>query len=213
MTTKKFADYINKQTKNIDNIMLEPIFDNYIVHRNGKRIGVINDNKLYLLSTDNLKKQFPNAIEENPFGWGYHRLIYIENTEDTEILKQAIITTYNDLYFPKEFVCDIASLFQAYRSYADSITRIYELHITFLRYCYQKDLLKINPLDRENRILHMYYTNNDLTEKGIHVFPDLYMKWLKYTDKDDEKTPERIANVKMLEKYYTKIIQEEGINE
>lgn len=213
MTTKKFADYIYKQTKDVYNIMIEPMFNDYIVHRNGKRIGVIADNKLYLIATDGLKKLFPNANEENPYGWAYHRLIQIENIEDTELLKQAVVTAYNDLYFQKELVLDISYFFKVNRNYPESITKIYNLHTTFLRFCYQKDLLKLNPFDEHGRMLYMHYTNNDLTEKGTKIVPILIRKWLKYTDRNDEKTPEKIVNVKMLEKYYVTILQELGISE
>jgi len=213
MTTKKFASQIEKQCKTITNVSLEPIFSEYIVERNGKRIGILFDNKLYLLSTENLKKMLPNAVEENPFGWGYYRLIHIENTEDIEHLTQAVMTTYDDLYFQKEFVCDISYLIEAYRSYPEIILKTYNLHITFLRFCYEKKLININPLDKCDRIIRMNYTNNDLTEKGTKIFDELHMKWLQYTDKNDEKNEERITNVKMLEKYYSKILQEKGINE
>ena len=213
MTTKKFANQIEKQCKTILNVSLEPIFNEYIVERNGKRIGVLFDNKLYLLSTKNLKRMFPNAIEENPFGWAYYRLIHIENTEDIEHLTQAIMTSYDDLYFQKEFVCDISSLIEAYSTYPDVILDTYNLHITFLRFCYEKKLIKVNPLDKCDRIIRMNYTNNNLTEKGTKILNDLYDDWLNYTNKTDEKSEERNKNVKMLEKYYLKILQKKGINE
>jgi len=208
MTTKKFTDQIRKQCKNIDNISLEPIFENYIVQKDGKRIGVLNDNKLYLLSTQNLKNLLQDATEENPFGWAYYKLIHIENLEDVAKLKELITTVYNDLYFKNEFVCDISSLIQSYSHYPSDMVKIYDYHITFLRFCTEKELLKIKPLDKNSRIIWMNYTNNELTEKGIKIFSDLYDKWLSYNNKNDEKSGERSNNVKMLEKYYLKILQD-----
>lgn len=186
--------------------MVEKMFNDYVLYRNGKRIGVLFDNKLLLVSTENLKKIFPNAIEEKTFDWGYYKLIHIEYNDDFELLEKAIITTYDDLYFQKDFVTDISYLFKVNRRYQDSITKIYNLHITFLRFCYDKGLLKINPLDKQDRILHMNFLNNDLTENGTKIFSELYDKWLVYTDKNDDKTDERIVNTKMLEKYYLGII-------
>lgn len=49
MTTKKYADYIEKQTRAVFNIMLEPIFEEYIIHLNAKKIGVLYQNQCYLL--------------------------------------------------------------------------------------------------------------------------------------------------------------------
>lgn len=186
--------------------MVEKMFNDYVLYRNGKRIGVLFDNKLLLVSTENLKKIFPNAIEEKTFDWGYYKLIHIEYNDDFELLEKAIITTYDDLYFQKDFVTDISYLFKVNRRYQDSITKIYNLHITFLRFCYDKGLLKINPLDKQDRILHMNFLNNDLAENGTKIFSELYDKWLVYTDKNDDKTDERIVNTKMLEKYYLGII-------
>lgn len=186
--------------------MVEKMFNDYVLYRNGKRIGVLFDNKLLLVSTENLKKIFPNAIEEKTFDWGYYKLIHIEYNDDFELLEKAIITTYDDLYFQKDFVTDISYLFKVNRRYQDSITKIYNLHITFLRFCYDKGLLKINPLDKQDRILQINFLNNDLTENGTKIFSELYDKWLVYTDKNDDKTDERIVNTKMLEKYYLGII-------
>ena len=65
MTTKKYADDFYKKTKNIRNIMVEKMFSDYVLYRNGKRIGVLFDNNLLLVSTENLKKIFPNG--KSPF--------------------------------------------------------------------------------------------------------------------------------------------------
>ncbi|MDR2282240.1 MAG: hypothetical protein LBE37_03475 [Sphingobacterium sp.] len=210
MTTKKFAKQFEQLCRTIINISLEPIFGEYIITQHGKRIGVLYENRLYLLSTENLKKMFAGAVEENPFGWAYYRLILIEDIEDIELLKKAIAHVYHDLYYHTEFVTDISYLFKANRSYPDSIVKIYNLHITFLRFCYENKLLKLNPLDKQGRILHLNFENNDLTEMGAEVFHELYHKWLVYTDKNDEKSDERNNNVKMLEKYYSKICKEKG---
>ena len=211
MTTKKFANYLKKQCKSIGNVSFEPIFNEYIVERNEKRVGVLNEDKFYLISTDNLKKLLPNSVEENPFNWAYYKLIHIENTDDVKVLKELVIATYNDLYLQKEFVCDISALIEANRRYSDIVVRIYNLHITFLCFCYEKELLKCKPLDKNERIIRMYFTNNDLTEKGVKMFNDLYFMWLEYTDKGDDETIERINNVKMLEKYYVKVLKEIGL--
>jgi TfoX/Sxy family transcriptional regulator of competence genes len=202
MTTKKYMNDFYKKTKGIENIMVEKMFSDYVLYKNGKRIGVLFENKVLLVSTENSKKIFPDAVEEKTFDWGYYKLIHINYNEDINLLEKAIIATYDDLYFQKENVYDIAALFKSYNGYSNSIKKIYDLHITFLRFCYDKGLLKINPLDKEDRILHMNFTNNDLTEKGNNIFKELSYKWLVYTDKNDDKSNERTINVNTLEKYY-----------
>ena len=41
MTTKKYADFIHKQTKGVYNIMVEQMFSDYVLYKDGKRIGVL----------------------------------------------------------------------------------------------------------------------------------------------------------------------------
>jgi len=50
MTTKKFKEEFRKKIKSIDNLIIEAMFSDYFLYKNGKRIGVISD-------TGNLKKQ------------------------------------------------------------------------------------------------------------------------------------------------------------
>ncbi len=211
MTSKKYATYFKKQCKSIQNISLEPIFGEYIITQHNQRIGVLYQDQFYLLSNSNLKQYLPDSKEVNPFEWAYYRLVLIEDTEDIELLKHLISITYKNLYFQKEYVLDISEIIKAYSVYPDSIQNIYDLYITFLRFSYEKKLLKLNPLDKQNRILHMRFINHDLTELGTQIFSDLNFKWLEYTDKNDTKTPERIVNVKMLEKYYQQLLIQHNI--
>ena len=208
MTTKTFKEEFRKKTKSIANIMIEAMFSDYVLYKNGKRIGVLFDNKLLLVSTENLKKLLPDAPEETSFDWGYYKLAHIEGLENIGLLEQAINVTYNDLYFQQELVADISAMIESYATYTDIMAKIYNHHLTFLRFCYEKKLLKKQPIDKLGRIIRMYYTNNDLTENGIKTVNHLYEKWLNYKDKNDDKSDERAVDIKTLEKYYTKILAE-----
>ncbi|GIJ94527.1 hypothetical protein CAPN002_17450 [Capnocytophaga stomatis] len=209
MTSKKFAKYLEKQCKAIINFSLEPIFEEYIVNVNGKRVGVVYKEKFYVMYApvfDKFKKVMPDAVPVNPFGWAYHNLVEIENLENVEKLKEIVLAVYDDMYFNKEFVADISTYFYSYQNYPDVIKHIYDSHITFLRFCYDKGLLKINWVDGENRILKFYFNNNDLTEDGHKIFHNLYIKWLKYNEKNDERSEIRGKDVKRLEKYYQELM-------
>ena len=61
MTTKKYADFIEKQTRSIINVSAEPIFGEYILRINGKKIGVLYQNQCYLFLTDKGKELLPDA--------------------------------------------------------------------------------------------------------------------------------------------------------
>ena len=108
MTTKKYADYIYKQSKAVYNIRLESIFDEYIVYRNGKRIGFLVDSKLYLIATENLRKLLPNIKVEQQYE--LEGIILIEDTDNIDLLNRYILTVYNDLYFLKDDVFDLSKL-------------------------------------------------------------------------------------------------------
>ncbi|MFK8281085.1 hypothetical protein [Capnocytophaga cynodegmi] len=209
MTTKKFAKYLEKQCKEIINFSLEPIFEEYIARVNGKRIGVVCKEKFYVIyapTFNRFKKIMPDAISVNPFGWGYYNLVEVENLEDTQKLKEIVLAVYDDLYFNDGFVVDISSYFHSYKNYPDVIEKIYNFHITFLKFCYEKELLEINWIDKNDRILKFYFKNEDLTEKGYKIFNTLYMKWLTYNDKNDNRSEIRAKDVKKLEKYYQELI-------
>ena len=64
----------------------------------------------------------------------------------------------------------------------------YDENVVFLRFCFEKELLKKNPLDRQGRILRMVYLNQDLTTAGKYFFPRLMQKFLVFTDRGGENS-------------------------
>ena len=209
MTTKNFAKYIEKQCKGINNFSLEALFGEYVVLVSGKRVGVIYQEKFYVLyapTFENAETVIPDFKAINLFDWKYYSFVEIKNLEDNEKLKNIINYVYHELYFAKDLVIDIGFFFQSFRGYPDRIYKLYQQNITFLRFAYEKELLKVDPLDSEGRIIKLSYTNNDLTPYGQQILHSLYMKWLAYTDKNDADSLKRATNVKQLEKYYKKLI-------
>ena len=212
MTTKNFAKYIEKQCKGINNFSLEALFGEYVVLVSGKRVGVIYQEKFYVLyapTFENAETVIPDFKAINLFDWKYYSFVEIKNLEDNEKLKNIINYVYHELYFAKDLVIDIGFFFQSFRGYPDRIYKLYQQNITFLRFAYEKELLKVDPLDSEGRIIKLSYTNNDLTPYGQQILHSLYMKWLAYTDKNDADSLKRATNVKQLEKYYKKLIDKD----
>ena len=65
---------------------------------------------------------------------------------------------------------------QTYTSIGAAVVEdFYDENVVFLRFCFEKELLKKNPLDRQGRILRMVYLNQDLTKAGKYLFPRLKM--------------------------------------
>lgn len=210
MTTKKFAKYVRKQCRKIAKFSLVPIFEEYIANVNGKRVGIVHKDKFYVIyapTFERFKKVMPDAVPVNPFEWGYYHLVEIENLEDVKNLKEIISAVYDDLYFDDEFVIDIASLFYAYKDFPDLVESTYDLHITFLRFCYEKKLIHTNWIDDKDRILKFYFKNEDLTEDGHKIFLELYEKWITYNNKNDPRAKIRTKDVTKLEKYYQGLIK------
>ena len=79
----------------------------------------------------------------------------------------------------------------------------YDENVVFLRFCFEKELLKKNPLDRKGRILRMVYLNQDLTNIGKNLFPELLDKFLVFTDRKGKTSLET-----MLKRWYTALEKE-----
>ena len=79
----------------------------------------------------------------------------------------------------------------------------YDENVVFLRFCFEKELLKKNPLDRQGRILRMVYLNQDLTTAGKYLFPRLMQKFLVFTDRGGKTSLET-----MLKRWYTQLEKE-----
>ena len=75
--------------------------------------------------------------------------------------------------------------------------------VVFLRFCFEKELLKKNPLDRQGRILRMVYINQDLTNTGKYLFPELLDKFLAFFDRKGKTSLET-----MLKRWYTQLEKE-----
>jgi hypothetical protein len=179
---------------------------NFMMMCNGHFIGGLFDEELYFVYTDvgNKLLNNPEPVYKGYSSNAQHKMLAIP----LEIAKDLLKETYNEKFNGYTFVCDISYHFVVNRSYPEHIVKSYDLFLFFLRFCYEKNLLKLNPIDKKNRILYMNYKIEDLTDKGVIVFNDLMYKWLIYTDRTN-----KIDNIKMLEKYYMTLIQENGLTD
>ena len=221
---KTLAVSKNQQTENMTSIdFLIKIYDlinnqdyritfspakkkNFMMMCNGHFIGGLFDEELYFVYTEvggNLLNN-PEPVYKGYSADAQHKMLSIP----LDIAKDILKATYNEKFDWSNFVCDISYHFTINRSYPEHIVKSYDLFLIFLRFCYEKKLLKLNPIDKNNRILYMNYMNKDLTDNGVIIFNDLIHKWLSYTDRTN-----KIDNLKMLEKYYITILQEKELTE
>jgi len=82
-----------------------------------------------------------------------------------------------------------------------------------IKYSFKKGLLKNTPYNNEEELKeNLIIYQNDLTEKGEIIFNDLMFDWLSYTDNRSGNI-DRKNNIKMLDKYYYKIIKNKNYKE
>ncbi len=177
---------------------------NWMMLCNNHFIGGLFDEDLYFVYTEaaNQRLNSPPAVYKGYSTQAQHKMLLIPIEKAMDLL----VVTYKEKFDWATFVCDISIHFSANRKYPEHIVNTYEMFVVFLRFCYEKKLLAVNPLDKNNRILYMNYKNQDLTDKGKLVFHDLMIVWFTYTDRTN-----KIDNTKMLEKYYLKILQKNQI--
>ena len=187
MTTKKFAKYLEKQCKEIINFSLEPLFGEYVVLVSGKRVGVIYQEKLYVLyapTFENVEEMIPDFETVNLFSWAYLSFIEIKDIEDKEKLQDIINYVYHELYFAKDIVIDIGFLFQSFRGYPDRIYKLYQEHITFLHFAYEKNKIVLDfakpPRSFKTRNLKL---ENETFKNVIIGWHDKYFRVVLELDK------------------------------
>lgn len=77
-----------------------------------------------------------------------------------------------------------------------------------LKFSFEKRLLKKYPFDVKGElIVDSDVTLDNLTPFGLILFDELVDKWLGYTDNEEGKI-DRKSNIKMLDKYYNKLVSE-----
>ena len=196
MTTKKYANYIEKQTRAIYNIMLEPIFDEFIIHLDGKKIGVLYQNQCYLLLTDKGKELLPDAQVCRPYKnpQGEKDFILVENTDNEELLSLLFKETYNELHAWQDLMCDFSYHFAVNRRYMEHIERLYDEFVVLLSFYWDNGFLKNRPVDTKGRIIKLEFRRNDLTPDGEKFFMPFFMKFISYTDRTQKTPSEKLIN-------------------
>ena len=190
MTTKKYADFIEKQTRSIINVSAEPIFGEYILRINGKKIGVLYQNQCYLFLTDKGKELLPDAKVCRPYKNppGEKDFILVEDTANKELLCSLFEATYKELYAQQELMDDFSYIFTVNRSYMEHIEKLYDDISILLSCCWENGFLRERPIDTKGRIIKLEFRRKDLTPEGEIFYVPFVEKFITYTDRT-QKTP------------------------
>ena len=80
------------------------------------------------------------------------------------------------------------------------------IFLNLLQFACDKKLLKIHPFNEKGKlIINTSIYEDDLTPFGEIIFNDLMYDWLYYADNKSGKI-DRKSNIKMLDKYYNKLV-------
>jgi len=165
---------------------------NWMMYCNGHFIGGLFDEELCLVDTDSGKVLLNNP---EPIYRGYsknaqHKMLAVP----LDVAKDVLCVTYKEKFDWNTFVYDITRTSIG----AAVLEDFYDVHIIFLKFCYENELLKKYPLDKNDRIIRMIYYNQDLTTRGIAIFPQLIRKFLVFYDSNGKSDLQ-----KMLKKWLT----------
>ncbi len=129
----------------------------------------------------------------------FYEMYEPEEQEVVALINRCIGGGYNNKGDFWEMAVDIT-----YTSIGAAVVEdFYDENVVFLRFCFEKELLKKNPLDRRSRIIRMVCLNQDLTESGKYLFPRLMQKFLVFTDRGGKTSLET-----MLKRWYTQLEKE-----
>ena len=172
-------DFLNKVHKSLDSqeyrLSYSPAKSkNYMLYCNGNFIGGLFDEELCFVYTGSVSDLLghPEPVYRGYSSTTPHRMLAIPE----EHWEKALKLLYAEKFDWSRLVYDIT-----YTSIGAAVVEdFYDENVVFLRFCFEKKLLKKNPLDRQGRILRMVYLNQDLTNTGKHLFPELLDKFLAF---------------------------------
>ena len=195
-------DFLNKVHKSLDsqeyNLSYSPAKSkNYMLYCNGNFIGGLFDEELCFVYADSVSELLgqPEPVYRGYSSTAQHRMLVIPEEHWAKALK----LLYAEKFDWSRLVYDIT-----YTSIGAAVVEdFYDENVVFLRFCFEKELLKKNPLDRQGRILRMVYLNQDLTNIGKNLFPELLDKFLAFFDRKGKTSLET-----MLQRWYTALEKE-----
>lgn len=201
-------DFLNKIHKSLDsqeyNLSYSPAKSkNYMLYCNGNFIGGLFDEELCFVYADGVSELLghPEPVYRGYSSTAQHRMLVIPE----EHWEKALKLLYSEKFDWNCLVYDIT-----YTGIGAAVVEdFYDENVVFLRFCFEKKLLKENPLDRQDRILRMVYINRDLTDTGKHLFPELLDKFLAFFDRKGKTSLETMLKrwYVALEKEYQSVIK------
>ena len=100
-TRKEFADFVLEQIENAGMIEVKKMFGEYGLYADGKIVGLICDDKLFIKPTVAGRAYIKNVVEAPPYEGAKPSFLIEDKLEDRKWLSGLIRITYGELPEPK----------------------------------------------------------------------------------------------------------------
>ncbi|MBS7009459.1 TfoX/Sxy family protein [Anaerostipes sp.] len=99
-SSTEFTEYVCGQLETCGSVSCRKMFGEYGVYLDGKIIGVICGNQLFVKITDAGSKVLPDCPKEPPYE-GAKAYFLIEELENTDLIREFLRATFEELPYPK----------------------------------------------------------------------------------------------------------------
>lgn len=99
-SSEDYVLYACEQMSNVGQISYRKMFGDYALYCNGKVIGLICDNQVFIKPTPAAEKFIPGAERKPPYQ-GAKPYVVLQELDDREFLAQFITAVYEQLPSPK----------------------------------------------------------------------------------------------------------------
>ena len=100
-TAKEYRDYVLECLTRAGNVTVRAMMGEYCLYCDGKVIGLLCDDTLYLKQTETSNKLLPDAERGYPYDGSKTLMLIVEDFEDTERMAEILRAMPDELPEPK----------------------------------------------------------------------------------------------------------------
>lgn len=100
-TSKEFLNNFSELLKPLEGVTFRPMMGEYLIYYNGKLIGDICDNKIFIKPIEAAKRLMPEAEMQPPYT-GAKEMLLLDNFEDVDFVAKLFNEIYTQLPEPKK---------------------------------------------------------------------------------------------------------------
>lgn len=101
-TSKEFHDYIVENLKRAGDVYTRKMMGEYCIYYQGKLIGDICDNCLFLKPTESVLRLMPDADRAYPYEGSKTLMVVVDDVENASLMAEVLDEMYKELPEPKK---------------------------------------------------------------------------------------------------------------